>query len=174
MNLSDRSAPARRFLPEEPLPPYTHIPGRTPHPESAPAGHSHGKNRPRPAPLEPARWSESRTYLRGLDLFQAGYFWESHVEFESLWLAAGRHGATADFLRGLIHLAACGVKHLENNPAGVHSHASRAAKLFQSLDSQSAEPSAFGIPLPSLVALASSVAVHGWPREPVRLAIAAP
>src|SRR5436190_73921 len=120
-----------RLVPEEPLPPYAFVPGRFPHPESDPAGHSFGSDRAPTAALDPERWEASKPYLYGLDLFNAGFYWESHVAWESLWLAAQRKGVVADFLKGLIQLAAAGVKHAEGKPQGVQSHASRAAELWR-------------------------------------------
>jgi hypothetical protein len=123
--------PRPRFAPDEPLPPYAHVPRRTPHPVSDPAGHSHGAAPLRPAAPDPARWRECRAYLRGLDLFNHGYYWEAHEVWEGLWHACGRRGPTADFLKGLIKLAAAGVKMREGVPAGVADHAGRAAELFR-------------------------------------------
>src|SRR4051794_13003346 len=111
-----------RLVPDEPFPPYAFVPGRSPHPVSDPAGHSFGQRHEPPAAFDPARWADGRAYLRGIDLFNAQYYWESHVEFENVWLACGRRGAAADFLKGLIHLAAAGVKHREGRPRGVQSH----------------------------------------------------
>jgi predicted metal-dependent hydrolase len=82
-------------------------------------------------PLGPERWQQSRAYLRGLDLCNHGYYWEAHEAWESLWHAAGRKGTTADFLKGLIKLAAAGVKVREGRPGGVASHAAGAAELFR-------------------------------------------
>jgi hypothetical protein len=113
--------PAPRYLPDEPLPPSAYVPGRTPRPKEIPES---------PPPLDPARWPDSRAYLRGIDLFNAGYYWEAHEAWEGLWHAAGRRGTTADFLKGLIHLTAAGVKVREGRPDGVVSHARRAAALF--------------------------------------------
>lgn len=121
-----------RYVPELPLPPYAHVPGRTPHPIRDPAGHSHGLHHT-PPPLDPARWRDSRDYLRGLDLFNHGYYWEAHEQWEALWHAAGRRGPVADLLKGLIRLAACGVKAREGRPAGVASHAAGAARLFRAV-----------------------------------------
>ena len=120
-----------RFLPEEPLPPYSFVPGKVPHPVSDPAGHLYGKPPERPAPIDPENWRESRAYLRGLDLFNHGFFWEAHEVWEGLWHAAGRKGVTADFLKGLIKLAAAGVKFREGRPDGVRSHLARAGELFR-------------------------------------------
>jgi predicted metal-dependent hydrolase len=70
-------------------------------------------------------------YLRGIDLFNFGYYWEAHEEWELLWNAAGRHGGLANFVKGLIALACAGVKAREGRPRGVERHAGRAAQLFQ-------------------------------------------
>ena len=154
-----------RLLPAEPLPPYAFVPGRHPHPESDPAGHRFGHERLPAEPLDSANWKSSRPYLCGLDLFNEGFYWESHVEFESLWIAAGRKGNTADFLKGLIHLAAAGVKHLEGKPDGVKSHSARAAELWQNLPSAPSldRASYFGFRLQALIELALSVHGKGWP-----------
>jgi uncharacterized protein len=153
-----------RFLPELPLPPYAHVPGRTPHPESDPAGHSFGRPRPEAAPIEPARWRDSREYLRGLDLFNHGYYWEAHEQWEALWQAEGRRGRMADFLKGLIKLAASAVKHLEGVPEGSKGHARRAAELWRGVGSD-----LLGLRLADLIALAERVGRDGWPGEPVIL-----
>jgi len=119
-----------RFLPDEPLPPYTYVSGLTPHPTRDPAGHSYQVAHAPPQPLATESWRSSREYLFGIDLFNAGYYWEAHEAWESLWHACGRHGATAELLQGLIKLAAAGVKAREHRPPGVVRHARRAAELF--------------------------------------------
>lgn len=62
------------------------------------------------SPLDPRLPGENEDYLYGIDLFNHGYFWESHVWWEAIWNEAGRKGELADFLKGLIKLAAGGVK----------------------------------------------------------------
>jgi len=163
--------PARdfvRLIPDQPFPPYTYIPGRSPHPVSDPAGHSFGIKPPVPADLNPESWRSSKPYLFGIDLFNGGYYWESHVEFESLWLVSGRKGATADFLKGWIKLAAAGVKHLADQPAGVKSHAARAAQLWRTTTvAPEADPGVFlGFQLAELIAVADMVDRFGWPASP--------
>ncbi len=155
-----------RLLPDEPLPRYAHVPGRTPHPHSDPAGHSFGVQAvllPEPDPL---RWQDNRAYLRGLDLFNAQFYWESHEAWEALWMAAGRTGATADFLKGLIKLAAAGVKQLEGRPEGVRSHARRAAELLRAVAGETGQPAFMGLQLQSLIEQAEGVVRHGWPDAP--------
>lgn len=131
--MSSLAASRPRLVPDAPLPPYTFIPGRTPHPVSDPAGHMHGKTLERPPAPDPSRWQESRAYLVGVDLFNHGFYWEAHEAWEGLWHACGRMGPTADFLRGLIKLAAAGVKMREGRPRGVASHAARAVTIFRNL-----------------------------------------
>jgi hypothetical protein len=169
MSTAGESQPVPRLAPEEPFPPYAFVPGRFPHPESDPAGHSFGKGRGASAALDPERWQASKAYLYGLDLFNAGFFWESHVEWESLWLAAGRKGAVADFLKGLIKLAAVGVKHREGKPAGVRSHARRAAELWRAVSRGGEEGCWCGLRLEKLIELAEAISRDGWPAQPPRL-----
>ena len=118
---------------DAPLPPYSYVPGGPwPHPIRSPDGHQAGH---RPAPAEPIGdgegWRESANYLRGLALFDAGYYWEAHEVWEGLWHAHDRRGPTADVLKALIKLAAAGVKVREGQPRGVATHARRAAALLQ-------------------------------------------
>jgi predicted metal-dependent hydrolase len=86
---------------------------------------------PVPGSIDPQKWRENREYLHGLDLFNHGYYWEAHEAWESLWHACGRRGTTANFLKGLIQLAAAGVKVREGKRAGVSNHACRAEALFE-------------------------------------------
>jgi hypothetical protein len=64
-------------------------------------------------------------------LFNHGYYWEAHEAWEGVWIAAGRAGVDANFLKGLIKLAAAGVKAREGRVAGVQRHSRRAAALFE-------------------------------------------
>jgi hypothetical protein len=122
-----------RLVPDLILPSYSYVPGRFPHPISDPKGHSFGFKLPLCDPPDPKRWRECRTYLVGIDLFNNGYYWEAHEAWESLWHTCGRKGTTAEFLKGLIQLAAAGVKVRQGEPRGVESHARRAAELFARL-----------------------------------------
>jgi hypothetical protein len=153
----------KRLVPDMALPAYAYVPGRFPHPTSDPAGHSHGSEPPVPKDFEPSKWQECRAYLYGIDLFNAGYYWESHVAWESLWIACGRQGTVADFLKGLIKLAAAGVKALEGKPDGVKSHSGRAVELFQAASVPRQD--LMGFRLPDLLALASEIQANGWPAK---------
>lgn len=122
-----------RLLPGSSLPPYTYVPGRAPHPVNDPAGHLHGAPAAPATPLDPGRPRACPAYLRGIDLFNVGFYWEAHEEWERVWHAAGRAGPVADFLKGLIKLAAAGVKVYEGRREGVRRHAQRAAELLGDL-----------------------------------------
>ncbi|MCG8450743.1 MAG: DUF309 domain-containing protein, partial [Pirellulales bacterium] len=122
------------------FPPYSYVPGYALHPVSDPSGHMYGEKLETPSPLEPESWQTCNEYLFGIDLFNHGYYWEAHEAWESLWHVAGRQGPVANFLKGLIKLAAAGVKAREGNPRGVQRHARRALELLggvhQQLDSR--------------------------------------
>jgi hypothetical protein len=101
-------------------------------------------------------------------LFNGGYYWESHVAWESVWLACGRKGVVADFLKGLIKLAAAGVKALEGKPEGVKSHSRRAAELWRRvICSLETDPNPFmGLPIGELIGVAEQICQKGWPTQP--------
>ncbi len=115
------------------LPPYSYVPGGPwPHPNRAKqAGGARSGEPSRARPL-PEDLAASPWFRRAVRLFDAGYYWEAHEAWEALWHAAGRRGATADVLRGLIKLAAAGIKVRERREAGVRTHARRAADCFAS------------------------------------------
>ncbi len=131
------------------LPSYTHIPGVTPHPIRDPAGHSYAApklladilevaSHPHAAAtvLPPLTWRNLPLHPKfqwAVQLFNAGYYWEAHEAWEELWHLAGRVGVMADFLKGLIKLAAAGVKLREHNLAGVERHSRRAEELLQAV-----------------------------------------
>ncbi len=139
-NLPPRYAPARA------LPPYSYVPGKFPHPISDPAGHSFGHTN---AP-------QADEFLYAVDLFNHGYYWEAHEAWELLWHAAGRSGWRADFFKGLIKLAAAGVKAREANVHGKTRHAKRAQELFASVRAADMEL-LDGCSLTQLLALATEI-----------------
>jgi hypothetical protein len=136
-----------RYAPAIPLPPYSYVPGHgLPHPVNDPAGHLHGTQHGPPLtpaeltllPTEPdsrrralaATLAANPHWLRALDLFNAGFYWEAHEAWESFWNALGRTTPEALFVQGLIHLAAAAVKIREGKPAGVIRHTKRAGELL--------------------------------------------
>lgn len=121
------------------LPPYSYVPGHAPHPVSSPLGHLYGQESPRPQPLNPVRWIASDQYRYGVDLFNHGFYWEAHEAWESLWLAAGRRGPTAMWLKALIKLAAALVKLREGSSIGALRHALRVQQLLAELQATTPE-----------------------------------
>lgn len=163
-----------RYLPSVSFPPYTYVPGLTPHPVSDPQGHTYGEKPSPAAKPQPEAWAESREYLRGIDLFNHGFYWEAHEVWEELWIAAGRRGVVADFLKGLIKLAAAGVKLREGNPRGAMRHLQRSRELFRAVELELGIDDAryFGLALQDLNAYTQqkpAAAISGDDRTPVRV-----
>ncbi len=97
------------------FPAYPFLPGRTPHPRRHPLGHSFGEPEPRTLPFEPEQWASSEAYLYGVDLYNCGYWWESHEIFEGLWHACGRTSPAGNFFQALIQFAAANLKRALDN-----------------------------------------------------------
>ena len=152
--------PFNRYAPEVPFPVYAFVPGRHPHPVTNPCGHSYGHSQIVPQPLKDARPRDSIEFLTAVDLFNAGYYWEAHEAWEGLWIAAGRRGVMADFLKSLIKLAAAGVKAREGQITGVERHARRSVELLRSVNTE--QPAAgsiyCGLNLDELILAAQSLA----------------
>lgn len=147
-----------RLVPGRSFPSYSYVPGRSPHPISDPEGHSFDHRCPPPPPIDPEHWSASEEYLYGIDLFNHGFYWEAHEVWEGLWLAAGRAGVVADFMKGLIQLTAAGVKVRQGMPTGVVSLASGAADLFQRV--LAVYPRFLGLDVRELLLFAQDVATR--------------
>jgi len=138
------------------FPPYAYVPGQRPHPR-----HLHGNvEDPPPAPLDPEAWRDSLPYLRGIELFEHGYYWEAHEAWESLWIAAGREGPVAELLRGLILLAAAGVKIRQGRGTGAAKLGARARQCFERVQQQHGTELA-GMVLDELLAFADYAQAEG-------------
>jgi len=153
-----KPGPGTRLAPSQQFPPYMHDPGKTPHPYRHEDGHSHGQPEPTVSPLDPAAPLDSEAYLYGFDLFNHGYFWESHVWWEALWHAHGRKGDVAELLRALIRLAAAGVKARAQIPGGVRKHCRATAGLLDDIRERTGAVVFVGIHLEELATQARAVA----------------
>lgn len=118
-------------LTNRPLPSYSFIPGITPHPLKSRDGHMYGEEEPELEKIEPSQWMSAEDYLYSLDLLNLGYFWESHVWLEALWNAHERTGECAEFFKGLIKVAAAGVKARQGKVIPAQGHLNRAKELFK-------------------------------------------
>ncbi|MCF7804406.1 MAG: DUF309 domain-containing protein [Candidatus Marinimicrobia bacterium] len=148
-----------RFVPDRNLPEYTFIPGEAPHPINDPEGHSYGKPEPSPASLDPGNWKQSGSYLFGIDLFNHGFYWEAHEEWEGLWHATGHTTGAGDFLKGLIKLAAAGVKMRQRNEHGKTKHSGDAGEIFRNFQERGIEKYV-GLSLQTLVEFARDIGGH--------------
>jgi len=131
--MSEPAEAPPRLAPGCALPAYAYRPGRTPHPERAAAGHG-GID---PGCDSPGEGDPARTrFLYGFDLFNRGYYWEAHEAWEGLWHSHGRESREGRLLKGLIALAAAGLKLAQANPTGGRHHARRAETIFAALARQ--------------------------------------
>lgn len=110
--------------------------------------------------LVPNQWRTCREYLEGVRLFNAGQHWHAHEAWERLWHAEGRQGAVADFLKGLIKLAAAAVKARAGVVRGFTGHAARAAELLEQARLDFGDR-VCGLNLPPLIECA-----RRWGRDP--------
>jgi hypothetical protein len=153
-----RDHPRPRYLPARAFPDYQHDPGITPHPYRDEGGHSFGQDEPTVERLDPADPLACEAFLFGFDLFNHGYFWESHVWWEALWHAEGRTGDVATVLKALIRLGAAGVKARSGVNGGVKSHCEASADLLDEVRERTGERWLIGVDLRELATHARSVA----------------
>lgn len=121
-----------RLIPSWPFPSYVFIPGENPHPKKT-GGHMEGLGDPVSPAIDLSAPEKSDHLRYAIDLFNYGYFWESHVYFEALWNAHARSGPVADLLKALIKLGASGVKANLGQSQASEGHRERAIELLQSV-----------------------------------------
>ncbi len=148
-----------------PLPPYRFIPGRDPHPRRDRRGHSWGLPEPRIQAIDPGAWRACELYLRGVDLFNHGYWWESHEAFEALWRGADPGSPVAEMLQALIQVAAAEIKRFSAMPGPAAKLAGRALGRLRGV------PSPYlGLDVPRLVDQVEAQ-LAGVRAAPVRLVL---
>lgn len=137
-----------RYQPSRSLPPYAYVPGRTPHPTRARTGHSYGAAELTPAHVPVQRWADNAEYLWGVDLYNAGYFWEAHEAWEGLWRAAASQDAVQRrFLQGLIQSAAACLKAAAGDAQACKRLAARALMRLEAAASERAGAPMMGLDL---------------------------
>lgn len=110
---------------QRPLPEQVYAPGLSMRPETAPPL----------APWKPSAWRELADWLYGIDLYNHGYFWESHEAWEALWQSTPKTQEPGLLLRGLIQAAACLLKLREGNARGVKLLGPRSLETLAKLES---------------------------------------
>ena len=150
------NAPARYTA--RPLPDYRHVPGRTPHPTRDPRGHSYGHVSGPLPDLNTADWRACAEYLYGLDLFNAGYWWDCHEVLETLWHVAGLGTPAGHALQAVIQCAAAHLKVECGQPVG-------AKRLTSHAEAHAAWGGALmlGLDLRALVAATRAHVAHDGP-----------
>jgi hypothetical protein len=120
-------------LTRRPFPRYAFLPGRHPHPERDNEGHGHDVGG------RVAAMSADETIRWGFDLFTHGYYWEAHEAWEALWTASPRASQQRPLTKGLILLAAAGVKLRTGKSEAAARHASRSSLLLRNIEVDEAD-----------------------------------
>lgn len=145
--------------------------GLNPHPTRDPRGHFFGREDEDVGHLPPEQWRENRLYLRGIDLYHQGYFWEAHEVWEQLWKLVDRHSAEGQFLQGLILLSAARIKHNVRSAAGVRKTSWLAYRRLQAAlekDPCDSEGRFMGLDLADLIARTKHHYAPLWPDGSLR------
>ncbi len=111
-------------------------------------------------PLSGDGGRENEDFLFGIDLFNAGYFWEAHTYWERLWKVEEGSAELRRFLRAIIQTAAACLKVRMGRKAG-------ARKLLDRAKLESFEGRVLGIDAPALAEEARRFVEDGG--EPPRI-----
>lgn len=103
---------------DRPFPRYRFVPGLTPHPRRHPQGHAFGSVEVPPPRVDPGQWRVNARYREGVDLYNFAYWWECHEALEGLWHLTGHQGTEAQFLQGIIQVAAANLRRHLGTPDG--------------------------------------------------------
>lgn len=103
-----------RYLPQYPLPKLRYMPGKCPKDEKRDDIPKFNLQK-----LNEENWKRNKTYLYGIDLFNAGFYYEAHEVWEELWFETGKTSPEGQFLQALIQLSAAELKNRlrEEKPA---------------------------------------------------------
>ena len=119
----------KRYMPNWPFPPYAFLPGQSVHPNK-PGGHMFESAEPKGELIDFESPHKNQLLRFAVDLYNHGFYWESHVYLEALWNLHERQGTISDFLKALIKLGAAGVKLALNQVEAGIGHFERAHELF--------------------------------------------
>jgi len=109
----------KRYAPQRTFPPYAFLPGRDPHPNRSPEGHSYTTEEETPPPYMDAEdWQTNEDFLYGVDLYNHGYLWEAHEAWEGVWIVSKHDDSQRELLQGLIQCSAAALKLRLEEPRG--------------------------------------------------------
>jgi predicted metal-dependent hydrolase len=86
----------------------------------------YGVKEPAAKPLTTDGWAGNEDLLYGVDLFNAGYFWEAHAFWERLWALEETESEIRHFLKALLQTAAACLKARQGEIAGARKLLARA------------------------------------------------
>ena len=128
-------------------PSYSYVPGHWPHPSRDPKGHSYKAEPDTPENIDLIQWETCEQYRAGIELYNQGYYWEAHEAWEGIWRLNGKHGPQAQFLQGLIKIAAAGIKIRQGHAKAARSLLTQSATHFQKVMEKHLEKFAGGLHL---------------------------
>jgi uncharacterized protein len=122
---------APRYQPLRTLPATPYVPGRGPRPREDAVD----SRDPRRAAeyVSARRWAEHDEYLWGVDLYNAGFFWEAHEAWEAAWHAAASDRLQHEFVQALIQCAAACLKGVMGDVVAARRLAARASQRLESV-----------------------------------------
>ncbi len=96
-----------------PLPNVPHVPGRTVRPVDSPPFDAAAA-----APIYTVdrMWRQNETFLYGLKLYSAGFYWEAHEVWEPVWIRSPGNSRERLLVQGLIQLANACLKIVMGRP----------------------------------------------------------
>ncbi len=128
------SRPIQGRYTSNPFPSYHFMPGQNPHPRKDPAGHSYGLPEPTATHTPADQWKTNATWLFGVDLYNFGYWWESHEQWEALWKVDRNTEQEKLFYRAVIQLAAANIKRYLDRIEGSQSLARQAVEKLKRIE----------------------------------------
>ena len=124
-----------------------------------------GGDAPEHAPWKPVEpWQHDRVWLRGLDLFDHRFFWESHESFEAVWHELESGSTLHTLSQGLIQAAASVLKHHMGQQRGARYLLQRSSDKLQRVAGD-VGPVHRGVDIPALIdALGAFQEGGDWPQ----------
>lgn len=146
------------------FPPYRYVPGKAAHPTRDRDGHSYGRVLA-PIVVTDQTWRDCEPWRFTVDLFNHGYYWESHEYLEAIWHGAGHDTAIGVFAQALVQAAAALLK---RSMGEVESAARLASAASAKLRAGARE--VLGVGAHDLAARLEDV-VHGRSEQPPRITL---